>query len=112
MLEGLLPVALAVDGGDVALAADLVLVDHEALEADGAAGVDLVGADADLGAEAVAHAVGEARGGVPVDARGVDAGHEPLGARLRARQDDVRVLGAVGVDVGNGFVETGNGFHG
>ena len=46
-------------------AAELVFVDYEALESYRAAGVNFVGADAELGAEAVAEAVAESRAAVP-----------------------------------------------
>ena len=36
-------------GDDLAFAEELPLVDDQAVESDGASGVDLVGADADLG---------------------------------------------------------------
>lgn len=110
MFEPLQPLPLAISQRDLAVAPELVLVDHEALKPDGAARVDLVGADADLGAEAVAHAVGHAGGRVPVDAGGVDAGHEALGEVLLRRQDRVRVLRPVRVDVGHGLVEIAHRF--
>ncbi|CRK28412.1 hypothetical protein BN1708_004638 [Verticillium longisporum] len=112
VLKGLLAVAVAVGQRDLAVAAQLVLVDHEALEADGPAGVDLVGADADLGAEAVAHAVGHARRRVPVAAGRVDGGHEALGGVGVGRQDEVRVLGRVGVNVRDGGVLVGHRLDG
>jgi len=48
-------------GYDLAFAEELPLIDYQAVEADGAAGVDFVGADADFGAQAVLVAVAEAR---------------------------------------------------
>jgi hypothetical protein len=102
MLERPLALALSVRGGDVPAAAQLVLVDHQAVQAHGPAGVDLVGADADLGAEAVAHAVGHAGGGVPEDAGRVDGGHEALGQRGGRCEDRVGVVRPVEVDVRDG----------
>ena len=112
MLIPLLPLALAIRKRHVSAAPDLVLVNHQALEADGATRVDLVGADADLGAEAVAHAVGEARGRVPVSSRAVDGRHEALGELLGRGQDGVGVVRAVLVDVGHGLLEAGDGLDG
>ena len=60
-------VGAGVVGDDLAGAEELVFVDEKALEADGAAGVDFVGADADLSAEVVAEAVAKARAAVPKD---------------------------------------------
>ena len=61
----LLGVRAGVVGYDLAGAGELPFVDQQAFEAYGAAGVDLVGADADLGAEVVAVAVAEASAAVP-----------------------------------------------
>ena len=58
----------AVRRDDVAVAEEDVLVRDEALEADRAARVELARGDADLRAEAVPEAVGEARRGVVEDA--------------------------------------------
>ena len=74
-----------VAGGLLAVAAQQPAVGQQALDADGAARVQLVGADADLGAQAVAVAVGEAGAGVVEDAGGVDLGEEALGGRARRR---------------------------
>ncbi len=111
MFKALLPIALAVHGGDVALPAYLVLVNHQALQAHRAPGVDLVGADADLGTEAIPHSVGKARGCIPVDAGRIHARHEFLGELGRRRQDRVRVLGAVGVDMRHCLVHVCDGLH-
>ena len=52
-------------GYDLAGAVQFVFVNDQAFEADGAAGVDFIGADSDFGTEAVAKAVGETRAAVP-----------------------------------------------
>ena len=52
---------------DMACAGESPFVDQQAIEADGASGVDFVGADADLGAEVVAVAVAEASAAIPED---------------------------------------------
>src|SRR5918912_3076613 len=70
------PLAGAVGGDGVAVADQLVLVGRQAFEADGAARVELGGADAELRAQSVAEAVGEARRGAVVDARRVHRLHE------------------------------------
>ena len=59
----------------------------ELAEAAGAAGVELVGADADLGAEAELAAVVEAGAGVDHHGRAVDLGHE-LARRGQVGGDD------------------------
>lgn len=64
--------------------------------------MDLVGADADLGAEAEAHAVRHAGARVPEDAGGVDGVLELAGDGGGGREDGVGVVGGVGVDVGGG----------
>lgn len=99
-------------GAGVALAPQLVLVDHEPVEPDRTPRVNLVGADADLRAEAVAHAVGEARRRVPVRAGAVHGRHEPLGLVGVRREDGLGVVRAVRVDVQNGIIERLNDLDG
>ncbi len=60
-------------------AAEHVFVGRQFLQRHRAAGVELVRGDADLRAEAKFAAVGEARGGVPIDGRAIDLGEEALG---------------------------------
>lgn len=94
-----------------ALAAEHVLVDDEALETDRPACVDAAGADTNLGAKAVAEAVGEARRRVHERARGVDATAE---RRCRGRvlgHDAVRVVRRVRVDVRHRCRERRHGEH-
>ena len=62
--------------------------------------MDLIGADAHLGPESVAHPIGHASGGVPIYACGVDGGHEFFGQGGGGGEDAVGVVRAVGVDVG------------
>ena len=94
------------------VAAELVLGGQEALQSHGAAGVELARADADLRPEAVAVAVGEAGGGVVVDAGGVDFPQEALGGLRVLGDDALRVARAVGVDVGDGRVQVVDDLHG
>ncbi len=89
----------------MAVALQVVLVSGQTLEADGAAGVDLAGRDADLRAEAVSIAVRKARRGVVEDTRGVDAGHEYFGGFRVIGDDRLGVLGAVLIDVGDSLVD-------
>ena len=100
--------AAGVVADDLAVAAQEVFVGHEAVEADGAAGVELAGADADFGAEAVAEAVGKAGGAVAVDACGVHHLEEAVGGRVVAGDDGICVVGAEAVDVVDGFFDVGN----
>ena len=97
---------------DVSVAEEFVLVGEEAFEAYGASGVDFGGGDAYFGAEAVAEAVGEAGGGVLIDAGGVHQGHEAAGGFFIFRNNTVGVVGAVGIDVADGFVCTAYQFDG
>jgi hypothetical protein len=68
-----------------AVAADAVLVAGEFAQAHRAAGVEFVGGDADLGAEAELAAVGEAVGDVVEDAGGIDLAQETRRGRSRRR---------------------------
>src|SRR3954447_16970718 len=86
-------------GADLAVALDQVLEGAQLPRADRAAGVQLLRRVADLGAHAELPAVREARGGVHVDARGVDAELERARRLRRARDDRLRMPGAVAVDV-------------
>ena len=67
------------------VAVDDVLHARELAQPHGAAGVELLGGDADLGAEAELGAVDEAGGGVDDDGGGVDLAAEPLGGAQVAR---------------------------
>src|SRR6478735_12073969 len=90
---------------DLTRTADNVLVGRQLLEAHGAAGVELVGADADLGAEAELVAVVEARRGVPEHDGAVDAVEEFLRDGGVLRHDRVRVVRAMGLDVLDGGID-------
>lgn len=59
-------------GDGLAGAEHFPFIDYETFEADWASGVDFVCADADLGAEAVAEAVAEARAAIPENIRRID----------------------------------------
>lgn len=99
----------SVDAGviahDVARAGEAVFVGDDAIEAHGTARVELAGADADLGAEAVAKAIGEARGAVVEDVGGVDFGEEARGGGGVLGEDGVSVVRAVLFDVAERGVE-------
>lgn len=109
VLPGSLTLTVSIVGSGLVVASNLVLVDGQAFKADRATGVDLVSADANLCSEAVAHAVCETGSGVPVDTGGVDLVHEALGVCRVRGHDGVGVVGAVGVDVGDGVAERGDG---
>src|SRR3569832_410681 len=79
--------ARAVVGGQLAMAAQQPPVGQQADDADGTARVQLVGADADLRALAVAVTVGEPRAGVVILAGGIDRGEETR-RRRRVVGDD------------------------
>src|SRR4051812_15325519 len=86
-------------GADLAVALDQVLERAQLPQPDRPAGVQLLGGVADLGPHAELAAVGEARGGVDVDAGGVDAELERARRRGAARDDRLGVPGPVPVDV-------------
>ena len=75
------------------------MVAGEFAEAHGAAGVELVGGDADLGAEAELATVGEAGGDIVKHAGGIHGAEEMLGHGVIRCDDAIGVVGAVGVDV-------------
>src|SRR4051794_5350684 len=83
----------------MAVAGDDPFVGGEVGGAHGAAGVEFVGADADLGAQAVFAAVGETRRGVDHDAGGIDALREAIDVALGGAEDRVGVMTAKRVDV-------------
>ena len=89
----------------VPLADDDPLGAGQLAQAAGAAGVDLVGADADLGAEAELAAVVEAGAGVDHHGRAVDLGDESLGGREIAGDDRLGVARAVPGDVVDRLVD-------
>src|SRR5690606_21927679 len=72
---------------------------------DRAARVQLVGGNADLGAQPVLEAVGEAGGGVDHHRTGVHLGEEAPGVTEVLGDDGVGVLRAVGVDVLDGRLQ-------
>ena len=93
------------------LGPDLALALHDPLgggqlgQAHGAAGVQLLGGNAHLGAQAQLAAVGEAGGGVH-DHRGrIDLGDEALGVGEVVGQDRLGVPGGPGADVLDGVVQ-------
>ena len=69
-------------GADLAGAAELVFVGGEGLGGKGPTGVELLGRDADLGAQAKLTAVGEARAGIGVHGRSIDRIEEALASVL------------------------------
>ena len=81
------------------------LVRGQLAEAAGAAGVELVGADADLGAQAELAAVVETGAGVDHHGRAVDLGDEPLGRGEVGGDDRLGVARAVPGDMSDGLFE-------
>src|SRR3954463_2387623 len=79
--------AIRRSGTDVSVAGDDPLVGGEVGGAHGAAGVELVGGDAEFGAQAVFTAVGETRRGVDHDAGAVDVGDKLVGGAGVGGQD-------------------------
>ena len=77
----------------------------------GAAGVELLGADAHLAAKAELSAVGKAGAGVHVDRRAVHAGREPLCRRGVRRDDGLTVVGRMLRNVGDGRIDVIHNGH-
>ncbi len=107
-MEGLL--SACVVAHDLAASVQAVFVGDQAVESDGAAGVELAGGDADFGSEAIAEAVREAGGAVAVDTGGIDKCHELLTVFIAFGDNRVGVVGAVAVDVDGGFLNGVNKF--
>src|ERR1017187_3624931 len=83
----------------LAAAPEQVFVRDEAIEANGAAGMDTARRDPDLRSEAVAETVGEARGGVVEDAGRVHAGQERLGGGHVGGDDGLCMVRAIAIHV-------------
>ena len=73
--------------------------------------MDLVGGNADLGAEAVFEAVGKTGRGVDHDARRIDLAQKATRAAVVLGDDGIGVMRAVGVDVDDCGVEVVDHFH-
>ena len=110
MLECALALAVARHG--LTLAEELVLVNGEAFEAHGPAGVQFSGADSDFRAQAVTETVGESRGRVLKNIGRVDEFHEPRRDIMAFRHDGFRMPRAVPVDMLDRFVHPVHHFDG
>ena len=97
--------AAGVVAHSLAAAVEQVFISDQAVEADGAARVELAGADADFGTKAVAEAVRETGGAVAVDTCRVDHLHKACRSSVITGQDRIRVVGTVAVDVINSFLD-------
>ena len=104
--------AAGIVADDLAFSGEEVFVGDKAFEADGTAGVELAGADADFGTKAVAEAVREAGGAVAVDTGGVDHLLEARRGCIVTGEDGVGVVGAVAIDVVYGLFDIGDHFEG
>lgn len=96
----------------LALAPQNILIRHESLEANWPPRVYPSRADPDLGAEAIAKAVREARTRVHEHASRVDAAYERAAGWGRLCDDAIGVVRAVLVDVRYGGCEGGHCAHG
>jgi len=99
MLKGTLDLGVVSHG--LAAAVQLVFVSKQTFQTHGAASVQLAVADAQLCAQAVAEAIGKARGGVVKNAGGVDFIHEKLRGAAVPRKNAFGVTRAVVVDMFN-----------
>ena len=96
---------------DLTVAADDVLVAAQLAEAHGAAGVELLGGDAHLAAEAELAAIGEAGGAVDVDGSAVHGSRKEGRVGVGPGQDGFAVAGGVGRDVGDGLLHAVHDLH-
>lgn len=78
---------------------DFPFISGELFEPHGAAGVEFLGGNADFCAQAKFAAVGEGRGGVGVNGRGVDKFHEVVNFSLILGNNGLAVFGAIFTDV-------------
>src|SRR5690606_18397948 len=98
-------------------ATDMAVTEHDpflagqALEADRAAGVDAVGGNADLRAEAILEAVGKTGRGIDHHRAGIDFSEEASGAGPVLGDDAFGVPGAVLADMVHGVVDIGDDFY-
>ena len=92
-------------GGGMAIAAQQVAVGHQAFQPHGTPRRQGLGADAHLGAEAVAEAIGEAGGAVQIHTGAVHPPQEPLRRCFVAGADRIGVAGAMAADVGQGLLQ-------
>src|SRR5690606_13473459 len=99
------------DSAGLPAAVDDVLVRCQFPQAAGAAGVEAVGADADLGPQTELAPVVEAGAGVDDHRGGVDRGREPPGRVQIAGDDRVGVVRAVGVNVPDRVFEVVDDLH-
>src|SRR5579872_1061986 len=84
---------------DLSISQNNVLVAGQLAQAAGAAGVEFVGADPDLGPQAQLSAVVEPRAGVDHDGGRIDAGDKSLSGGQVARHDRVGVMRPVRFNV-------------
>ena len=100
--------AVGVVADDLALSGEEIFVGDKAFKADGTAGVELAGADADFSTKAVAEAIREAGGAVAVDTGGINHLLEARRGFIVAEEDGVGVVGAIAIDVVDGFFDIGD----
>ena len=82
-----------------------IFVDDEAFETYGTAAVQAVGADAHLGAEAIAKSIGKPRGSIVYDRCRIHGLQKSLRGLLVFGYNRVGVVAAVFVDVGDCFFD-------
>ena len=107
-----LPFSGSVISHNVAVSEKFVFVGYESLEANRPSGMNLAGADADLRAEAVAESVRKARGTVLVYAGGIHHFHETGCGFGIFRDDAVRVMRAIAVNMPCRLIHTAHQLDG
>ncbi len=88
---------------DMAVSFQLVFIGHQTVQADRAPGRHLAGADAYLRPESVPETVREAGRGIPVYAGAVHQILEQVRRRGVFRNNGIRMVRSVMIDMGNGF---------
>src|SRR5215471_17300044 len=86
-------------GPDLPAADDLILRRGQLAKRKRPPAMQLLGADAHLGAEAEFASVGKASGGIPINRRRVDQTQELLGVPLIPSHNGFRVPGGIAIDV-------------
>ena len=103
MLERAL--ALGIVGYSLAAAMQFVFIGEQTFQTHWPSGVKFAVADSQLGAQAIAKAIGKARGGVVEDAGSVNFIHEQISGVLILGKDALCVARAVMIDVFDRFIQ-------
>ena len=92
-------------GSNMALAPQAIAVGDQTLQAHGPPGRQGLGADAHLGAEAIAEAIGKAGGAIEIDASTIHGGQKAIGRGPIGRANGIGMAGAKGANVLEGSLQ-------